>query len=290
MSKKAQPDFAGISDAVPQSFKANGWIGKEIIYVKPSDLKANPLNVSLFKRENDDYFAKLSDDIQARGILVPLIAKRDNTLLAGHNRLEIAQKLGLKVVPVQYIDATLTIETEQEFVIKDNLLRRQLSIAERIELYRRLYPNFDERIMEENRGGDRKSEQRENGNSIAKTDATERIMPKLTAKQIAEDTGQKVTAVKQQISKHRKELSAEQSIEREYEEEQKLPKKIKSISHTFDVKSGKDRTNSKQNKITHAGCMRLLKECTKRVENVDDETLAQVYKKAVGLMKLLEKE
>jgi Sec-independent protein translocase protein TatA len=144
--------------------------------------------------------------------------------------------------------------------------------------------------MEENRGGDRKSEQRENGNGSPKMDAIERITPKLTAKQIAEDTGQKVTAVKQQISKHRKELSAEQNTKREDEEDQKLSKKIKSIPHTFDTKNGKDRTNSKQNKITHAGCMRLLKECTKRVENVDDETLAQVYKKAVGLMKLLDKE
>lgn len=196
MSKKAQPDFASISDAVPQSFKANGWIGKDIYYVKPANLKANSLNTSLFKRENDQYFTTLTEDIQARGILVPLIAKRDNTILAGHNRLEVAQKLGLKVVPVQYIDGALTKETEMEFVIKDNLLRRHLSFTERVELYRRLYPNFDERIMEENRGGDRKSKQNGSVNEPYAKAST-----KLTAKQIADDTGQKVTAVKQQINR-----------------------------------------------------------------------------------------
>lgn len=287
MSKKAQPDFAGISDAVPQSFKTNGWIGKEIIYVKPAELKANPLNTSLFKRENDEYFSTLSQDIQTRGILVPLLAKRDNTLLAGHNRLEIAQNLGLKVVPVQYVDAALTEETEMEFVIKDNLLRRQLSFTERVELYRRLYPNFDERIMEEHRGGNRKGKQ--NGNATQSLPSTKHTS-KLTAKHIAEDTGQKVTAVKQQINKYRKEIIAQQYPQKTSSEQQKSTKKIKGISYTFDTNNGKNSLKFGSDAITHATCVRLLKECAKRVENIDEETLQQVYKKAIGLMKLLNTE
>lgn len=284
MSKKAQPDFIGISDAVPETFKAKGWIGREIVYVKPADLKANPLNTTLFKREDDEYFSQLRTDIQARGILVPLIAKRDNTLLAGHNRLEIAQYLGLKVVPVQYIDNVLTKEMEQEFVIKDNLLRRQLSTLERIELYRRLYPDFDARILEENRGGDRKNNQQTLTNGHTK----------LTAKQIAEDTGQKVTAVKQQLHKYRKELS-----KRNGEGEEKLEaKNTKSISHTFDSKNQNTLIATEQNKrnrgkqslekITAATCVKLLKECAKKLENADEETLTHIYKKAKNLVSLLD--
>jgi ParB-like chromosome segregation protein Spo0J len=273
MSKKAQPDFAGISDGVPQAFKSNGWIGKEIVYLKPSDLRANPLNSTLFRRENEEYFTKLSEDIQTRGILVPLIAKRDNTLLAGHNRLEIAQRLKLKVVPVQYVDTALTEATEKEFVIKDNLLRRQLSTGERIELYRLLYPNFDERIVQEHRGGDRKS-------SHGKAEHIQE-KSKLTARQIAEDTGQRVTAVKQQVHKHRKELLEATTGE----------KKIKSISHTFDssgdVKASKEKA-SRAKKNVRTDCVRLLKDCAKRVSEADVETVTQVYKKAAAMMKLLE--
>lgn len=295
MAKKAQPDFSGISDAVPKTFKVQGWIGKEIVYVKPSDLQANPLNSTLFKRENEEYFSKLRDDIQSRGILVPLIAKRDNTLLAGHNRLEIAQSLGLKVVPVQYVDTALTKEAEQEFVIKDNLLRRQLSTPERIALYRRLYHDFDARILEEHRGGDRKSAQQQPHNVTGQNNARH---TKLTAKQIADDTGQKVTAVKQQIHKYRKEIGNRNGSQNGKAKGKTPTKNIKGISHTFDIKNatslGKSAQNATANskkspeKITLRVCVNLLKECAKKVENVDEETLTHIYKKAKNLMNFLE--
>lgn len=131
-------------------------LSESIYQVEPQDLKPNPLN-GYFKEESPEYFERLSADIKERGIIVSLIAKRDGMLLAGHNRLKIAVTLGLPRVPVQYIENELTAEQEKAFVIKDNLYRRQLTQEDRLQLYKILVADFDEKIMLETRGGDRKS-------------------------------------------------------------------------------------------------------------------------------------
>ena len=51
----------------------------------------------------------------------------------------------------------LTAEQERAFVIKDNLYRRQLTQEDRLNLYKILVADFDEKILLETRGGDRKS-------------------------------------------------------------------------------------------------------------------------------------
>ena len=136
----------------------------KVYYVKPGDLKTNPLN-DLFKTETPEYFEALGADIEKRGILVPLIAKpepggelgKSGVLLAGHNRLKMALKLKLEKIPVQYVLDDLEPEQERAFVIKDNFYRRQLTADDRLNLYRALIPDFDKRIQIETRGGDRKS-------------------------------------------------------------------------------------------------------------------------------------
>jgi hypothetical protein len=124
----------------------------------------------------------LEQDIRERGIVVPLLAKEDGTLLAGHNRLIVAEKLNLKFVPVQYIKQHISEQEEQAFVIKDNLLRRQFTGIEWMQIYRRLYPDFDARIADGNKAGKPKAEA-------------------LTARIIANDTGQKVEAVRKQLQR-----------------------------------------------------------------------------------------
>jgi ParB-like chromosome segregation protein Spo0J len=157
MSKKLTIDFAQNTARVPASMKQRIMLGETIETVEVRLLKTNSQNTLIFKRESDEYFNNLTEDIRKRGILVPLLVKRDNTLLAGHNRLEIAKKIGLKYVPVQYVQDDLTPEAEQEFLIKDNLFRRQFSGEEWIEIYRRLVPEYDSIITRDGRGGDRKS-------------------------------------------------------------------------------------------------------------------------------------
>jgi hypothetical protein len=119
----------------------------EIKQIPVGKLKKNPLNDKLFKVESGKYFKGLLEDIKARGIMVPLVAKKDGILLAGHNRLKCAIELGLKTVPVQEVTGKITEAEEMEFVIKDNLLRRHLSPEERASLYRVIYKDFDERLL-----------------------------------------------------------------------------------------------------------------------------------------------
>lgn len=130
----------------------------DVFQVEPGDLKDNDLNPELFKEETPEYFQTLEADIKERGILVPLIARKDGILLAGHNRLVIARRLGIARVPVQYLESELTPDQERALVIKDNLFRRQLTQEDRLRLYKVLIPDFDELIQKETRGAKPKAQ------------------------------------------------------------------------------------------------------------------------------------
>lgn len=156
----------------------------QIKYIDPQQLQTNPLNQELFAKESDEYFEALTKDIKQRGILVPLIAKPDNVLLAGENRLAIARQLKLKKVPVQIILNQLSDQEEVEILAKDNLFRRHISSQQRFKIYMKLYPDFESSLNQEKRGR-------------SKT-------PKLTAEIIARDTNQKVEAVRKQLQRYKK--------------------------------------------------------------------------------------
>lgn len=175
----------------------------DVFYVKPSELQANPLNKVLFKEESNEYFERMSEDIRERGILVPLIAKNDGTLLAGHNRLHIAQKLNIAKIPVQYLEDKLSEQKEKEFIIKDNIFRRQHSAEEWISLYKTLYPNFEQRLASHGRPT---SQHQLKNEADEKADLSAFQEDALTAKKIALDTGQTAAAVQKQL--HRAGLSA----------------------------------------------------------------------------------
>lgn len=190
------------------------------------EIQTNPQNTVFFVRESSEYFQRLREDIEKRGVVVPLLVRQDGVLLAGHNRLQIAREIGLRFVPVQTVLEELSERQEQEFIINDNLLRRHLSIEERIRLYKMLFPEFDEVLASGKRGGDKKSaefkattgkasfgkEKNQNDNvslknSAAKKSSTASTTPKQAntiqelAEKIATTTGQNVSTVKQQITR-----------------------------------------------------------------------------------------
>lgn len=169
----------------------------DIVQVPVDKLKENANNTTYFKQESEQYFSRLLEDVKERGIIVPLIAKKDGTLLAGHNRLRVARQLGFPTVPVQYVYKELTHTEETGLIIKDNVLRRQLSAEDMMVLYRKLYPTFDEDILyaESDRRGKRSS---------ADTSI-------LTAKKIANDTNQSYETVKKQITRERKKIHGDKS-------------------------------------------------------------------------------
>jgi hypothetical protein len=73
-------------------------------------------------------YDRMKEDIARRGIQVPLIVTPDKRLLCGYNRWSIAKELGMKRVPIKV--KKLSESKLYEFAIKDNIMRRQLSLEE----------------------------------------------------------------------------------------------------------------------------------------------------------------
>lgn len=190
MGKKRTVDVSADNEMLPAQNRRNIPM-TDVKRVHPQELTMNTINQEYFDAENEEQLQHLREDIRRRGIIVPLIAKRDGTLLAGHNRLMIAQELNLKLVPVQYVQEELSEEREREFIIKDNILRRQISQEKRIYLYKKAYPEFEATFLNNetrNVGGRTKNGQAD----------------RLTIARIAEETGQKEETVKKQIQLYRK--------------------------------------------------------------------------------------
>lgn len=118
------------------------------------NLTEHPLNRQYFHELPADELAALKEDIRNRGVLVPVIATAAGVILSGHRRAQITRELGRIFIPVQFIKGELTAAQEREFLIKDNLLRRQLTADEKKALIVALY---GEEIDQDRRGGDRKS-------------------------------------------------------------------------------------------------------------------------------------
>jgi len=174
-------------------------------YVPTGGLRKNPLNQKYFTAENEDYVQRLTEDIKARGIIVPLIAKPDGLLLAGHYRLHAAKDIELPMVPVQRVLSDLTGEQERDFLLKDNVLRRQLTPAQKEHLIRELY---GEEIFRDRRGGDRKSAQ-------AKIKGSGEPL-KALHKKVEADTGGQITAgtAKRVLAKIRKERKSSRGVQK----------------------------------------------------------------------------
>jgi hypothetical protein len=223
------------------SNKKFGILLSNVLKKKPSDLTVNPLNTEYFRQESQEYFERLEKDIRERGVLVPLIVQKQNEktiVIAGHNRLKIALKLQLPEIPVQYIESKLTEEQEREFVVKDNLLRRQFSNAEWIEIYRKLYPNFDERVQERPKGRPSKK-----GDTVTLSQKGE----PLTTSKIAQDTGQTRAAVKQQFARLRK------------EQIKKIAAKKTTASSNFSSSKREQQIDTEALKTFRAECKKLLR-------------------------------
>ena len=215
-----------VSSIVSQNAdRLKGIKTSDIERVSVQTLKDNVLNKKYFIEETAEYFEQLKKDIEQRGIIVPLIAKEDGTLLAGHNRLRVAKALGYETVPVQYVLENLPDEEERGFLVKDNLLRRQLTNEQKINLYKILYPEFEERFL--------------NPDILTKAGRKSKDDTSLTLEQVARETGQSVSAVKVQVKRKRDTL-AEQALEHDAQSEKNNrynvtitnSKKVSAVMHT----------------------------------------------------------
>ena len=83
----------------------------------PSLLTANPRNPNNHGERQIELLAKIINHTGFRHPIV--VSKRSGFIVAGHGRLQAAQKLGLSEVPVDYQDFKTEAE-EFEFLIADN--------------------------------------------------------------------------------------------------------------------------------------------------------------------------
>lgn len=87
----------------------------KIVYKKISEIipyEKNP-------RKNDETVKYVANMISEVGFINPIVVNEAGIILAGHTRLKAAKKLGLKEVPVIYVDE-LTEEQQKAYRLGDN--------------------------------------------------------------------------------------------------------------------------------------------------------------------------
>ena len=176
--------------------------------INPEMLKPNPDNKIFNPLSGQDY-ERLKNDIRERGIIDPLIIRQDKVLLTGHNRLRIALELKLKTIPVRKVESGLKPKEEKKFLVLDNLLRRQLTAKQKDYLILRFY---EKEILEDNRGGDRKS--LKNNDGKIKRENSPLIQKESLAKKIEREIGIKEDSAKKILAKKRKELLSKKANDR----------------------------------------------------------------------------
>ncbi|EMO21149.1 ParB-like protein [Leptospira santarosai str. HAI134] len=152
----------------PKSISHGDYLDPTVKFVSPKKLKPNPRND--FDPLTTEEYNNLKQNIITNGILDPLTAKKGGMIVTGENRYKIALELKthedkavrkrIAKIPVRYYTKRLTHEEEYERMESDNLFRRHLTPEQRkIRLKQRILRLYQTELIQENRGGDRKSKQ-----------------------------------------------------------------------------------------------------------------------------------
>jgi len=118
-------------------------------------LVPHPDNRTYFAEPKAEDYQRWKIDIKKRGIQNPLIVlplADKFRLLAGETRWEIANDLKITQVPVRVISGQMTSKQQMEYLVKDNVFRRQMSGEKVKALCLKYIPNFENRIAEQKRG------------------------------------------------------------------------------------------------------------------------------------------
>lgn len=98
---------------------------------------------------------KLKAEITEQGIREPLslaMIDKQVVVLDGHNRLRIASDLKYKTVPAVFYDHITDLTDAQQFMINNQLGKRNLGVMERIKIILQLEPQLKEQAKERQRG------------------------------------------------------------------------------------------------------------------------------------------
>lgn len=122
---------------------------KEIIveWIPVEDLKDNPLN--RYSKWTGETLITNKQSIEDKGILVPLIVKKDRTIVDGHNRTAVAKVLGIQKVPCIIVPEFKDTSLEKHFIDIVQNARRQLSENDYTKIIAKDFGNL---IFVDNRG------------------------------------------------------------------------------------------------------------------------------------------
>ncbi|MDO8569844.1 MAG: DNA methyltransferase [bacterium] len=113
----------------------------QITYVPVEDLRPSPDNPRTWTKEDADH---LKESIKRYGVVDPLLVnvakERYNIVIGGHFRLSVIKELGIKEVPVVYIDIP-DLEKEKELNIRLNLNQGEFDFD--------LLATFDQSFLED---------------------------------------------------------------------------------------------------------------------------------------------
>lgn len=126
-------------------------------------------------------------DIAQRGIQEAVVVNTKKELLCGYTRLSIAEELGIEEIPHRVVDIT-ELDAMIEYAILDNIRRRQLTDLQLVEYGMKL-----EELYEGRQGGDRRSEDFQEGQNVHLENGKTRD---LVAAKISEQSGVKMSGKK----------------------------------------------------------------------------------------------
>lgn len=85
----------------------------------------------------------MKEDIRKNGVKVELHILPDKTVICGHQRLQIAKELGIEHLRCKTVHGLDSPDSVEEYVIKDNLLRRHMSTEQKYIMIARLSKMYE---------------------------------------------------------------------------------------------------------------------------------------------------
>lgn len=119
----------------------------DVDWLPVEDLKDNPLN--RYSKWTGEVLKTNRESIEEKGILVPLIVKKDKTIVDGHNRKAVAELLGIQKVPCVIVPDFEDSTHEKQYIDIVQNARRQLSETDYTKIIEKDFGNL---IYVDNRG------------------------------------------------------------------------------------------------------------------------------------------
>lgn len=171
-------------------------VKKNTIYRKTEELKPHTEIEKLMVIHAEDY-NRIKDDIDKRGIQVPLVVNDEDKVICGITRFKACQELEIEEVPVFEGKFDL-FQDLMDYAIRDNTMRRQLTPDERINLTSLLLREKDVTLP-----------------GRPPINGPTRMVEAVT-KKATKSLAKPIEKIKEKIEKEKKERKVDKTIEKQY--------------------------------------------------------------------------